>query len=317
VIIFALAAIFAALLTACSPAASSTPEATPQTSPAASAQSQHRLLIAITELTPDTQRLPFVVLGPDNALVENAQATVSFLRVIDREEGTAEFVARDVPAPYRKLEYEYPHEHTGGEVHLHQEAAGVYVPTDLPFDAPGLWLAQARLTPTDGGEPIDAGAIFEVQETAFTPAIGAPAPKSDSPTAADVADLSEISSREAPIPSMYQMSVAEAVSSGKPSVIAFTTPAYCQTRLCGPVLEGVVQVMPEYQDRVVFVHVEPYKLDLLRTEGKFELVPAAQEWGLPSEPWVFIVDAQGNIAAKFEGIVTADELDAALAAVTA
>ncbi len=34
--------------------------------------------------------------------------------------------------------------------------------------------------------------------------------------------------------------------------------------------------------------------------------------GLTSEPWVFLVDSQGNIAAKFEAVVTMDELKAAL-----
>ena len=36
-----------------------------------------------------------------------------------------------------------------------------------------------------------------------------------------------------------------------------------------------------------------------------------QEWRLPTEPWVFVVGADGRIAAKFEGAVGVDELVAA------
>ena len=36
------------------------------------------------------------------------------------------------------------------------------------------------------------------------------------------------------------------------------------------------------------------------------------EWGLPTEPWVFVVDAKGKVAAKFEGMAYPDELTAAL-----
>ena len=41
--------------------------------------------------------------------------------------------------------------------------------------------------------------------------------------------------------------------------------------------------------------------------------PIIDEWRLQSEPWVFIVNAEGNIAAKFEGLVTFEELEEALA----
>ena len=39
------------------------------------------------------------------------------------------------------------------------------------------------------------------------------------------------------------------------------------------------------------------------------------EWGLLTEPFTFVVDAGGRVAAKFEGFVTEGELEAALTAV--
>ena len=37
-------------------------------------------------------------------------------------------------------------------------------------------------------------------------------------------------------------------------------------------------------------------------------VDAVNEWGLPTEPYTFVVDGNGKVSAKFEGISAADEL---------
>ena len=46
--------------------------------------------------------------------------------------------------------------------------------------------------------------------------------------------------------------------------------------------------------------------------SKGVVATAVEEWGLPSEPWTFIVDDRGLVAAKFEGFTSYDELDEAL-----
>jgi hypothetical protein len=57
--------------------------------------------------------------------------------------------------------------------------------------------------------------------------------------------------------------------------------------------------------------VEVYE-DLDLTDGELVEVPAIGEWGLQTEPWVFVVDSNGVVAARFEGTVGSDELAAAL-----
>jgi hypothetical protein len=111
---------------------------------------------------------------------------------------------------------------------------------------------------------------------------------------------------------MHTMTIAEAVTSGRPSVIVFATPAFCLSRICGPTKDIVDDLFQQYKGEVNFVHVEPYELDRARSgEGLFA-VPATTEWGLTSEPWVFLVDSEGNIAAKFEAVVVMGELTEAL-----
>ena len=36
------------------------------------------------------------------------------------------------------------------------------------------------------------------------------------------------------------------------------------------------------------------------------------EWGLPSEPWIFLVGRDGRVKARFEGSVSVTELSAAV-----
>jgi hypothetical protein len=182
----------------------------------------------------------------------------------------------------------------------------------VTFDEAGTWGIDVTATPPKG-EPIRARALFTVLERGTTPAIGDPAPASDTKTLADVPDIEQLTSDEQPDERLYRLSVKDALAEGKPFVVAFTTPAFCTSAVCGPTLDVVKEVMPGYLPDVNFIHVEVYDLS---KPGELVTVPAIQEWGLPSEPWVFVVDANGNVAAKFEGALDASELREALDAVT-
>ena len=171
---------------------------------------------------------------------------------------------------------------------------------EVEFDVAGTWVIQ--IVP-EGGAPLDAIGIT-VYEEPFTPAIGEPAPRSETLTSAD-APISEISSDSDPDPSFYEMSVAEAVTSGRPSVIIFATPRFCTTAICQPTLELMRSLAPQYPD-VNFLHVEVFTN--INDPDNIELAPAVEEWGLPTEPWVFVVDAEGIVIGRYEGVATAEEM---------
>ena len=60
--------------------------------------------------------------------------------------------------------------------------------------------------------------------------------------------------------------------------------------------------------QVNFIHVEVYQdNDPARGANKW-----MREWRLQSEPWVFLVGADGLIKDRFEGAVSVDELSAAV-----
>jgi hypothetical protein len=144
---------------------------------------------------------------------------------------------------------------------------------------------------------------------------GEQAPASETRTSAQFPDLSVISSDPEPDPAMYESSVASAVTSGAPSVIVFATPAYCTSQACGPLLDQVKALRPDYPG-VGFVHVEIYENLQAPSPEELTAVPATEEWGLPSEPWVFVVDGDGIVTSAFEGAASDDELTAAVDAVS-
>jgi hypothetical protein len=181
---------------------------------------------------------------------------------------------------------------------------GLYV-VQVDFDEPGDWGVDVR--GTAGGRPlVPAGARFQVKARSDTPAVGAPAPRSHNPTRHDVEDIRRIDSGATPN-DMHEVSIAGAIDQGRPLVVLFASPGFCVTQTCAPQLGEVQRLKGAYGDRASFVHVEIFKDPATRTP--FETVT---EWGLTSEPWTFIVDRQGVVAAKFEGSAPYAELESGL-----
>jgi hypothetical protein len=179
----------------------------------------------------------------------------------------------------------------------------------------GLWELQITTTTAEGVE-VAVRAALRVAEKSSTPAIGAPAPPSVTLTSADVEDLSTITSASDPDPDLYKLSIHQALLEEKPLVVVFATPAFCVSATCGPQVEMVSQVKERYRDQANFIHVEVFEDPHLIQGGRpgGGLVAAVEEWGMPTEPWTFVVDRQGRVQAKFEQFTPAEEIEAALKA---
>jgi hypothetical protein len=162
----------------------------------------------------------------------------------------------------------------------------------------------------DGGELGQFDPVgFVAAEEPVQVAVGEQAPPSDSRTLED-APIEDLTSDPTPVESYYEMSVADAVGSG-PSVLIFATPAWCTSQACGPMLDQVQEIDSEYPG-VNFVHVEVYENIHVTDPEDLILVPAVEEWGLRTEPWLYVTDADGVVTASFEGAVSDEELRTAL-----
>jgi hypothetical protein len=178
---------------------------------------------------------------------------------------------------------------------------------NVRFDQPGRWGAEVVIQ--GGGLHETVRSSFQVKEESSTPALGSRPPASDTPTRSEVPKLSAITTDDDPTPRFYRYSVAEALEAGRPAVVVFATPKFCASATCGPTLDVVERVAAGFPD-VTFVHVEPYKLPA--DPSNLQPIDAVLDWGLPSEPWVFVMNRGGRVVAKYEGVVSPSELRAQL-----
>jgi hypothetical protein len=150
---------------------------------------------------------------------------------------------------------------------------------------------------------------FEVAAASAALTPGEKAPRIETPTAADVkGDLRRLTTAPQPNPAFYQLSIVEALANGKPTLILFSTPAFCTSRLCGPVYDVVSAVQPRYAQAVNFVHIEVYSGLPDPSANDWALAPAMTAFGLTTEPWTFFIDVDGVIVHRVEGLVTPDEI---------
>ena len=255
-----------------------------------------------------TTRIAFGLFSREGALLSEATASVQ-LYTLDGDAGT--LVSEHQLAPASIQLGDLTHPHADGSEHLHEGPAATVFVAMTELTRPQWWGAELSVE-LDGQRLEPMRLRFFVLERTLEPRIGDPAPRTTQLTLRDVDDVREIDSSIEPNPALHELTVAEALDSGRPTVVTFATPAFCQTRFCGPVVEQVVTpIWQRHGDRVHVLHIEPFDLAEARA-GRLVPVPAMAEWGLQSEPWIFVIDADGRVAAKFEGIMSIDEVSAVL-----
>ncbi len=187
------------------------------------------------------------------------------------------------------------------------------------FDPAGTW--EIAVTLDDGGEEVSGTAAIQVRQEPVAPGVGSAAPRSPTKTASSIDEVRVISSDPNPRPEFYEVSLDDVIGSGKPVAVTFSTPAFCQTKTCGPQLDTLSELQAEYADRCHFVHVEIWDNPREMLEegdlGLGVLSPVVGEWDLPTEPWTFLIDGEGYVFARFEAFATRDELAGAMEAMLA
>lgn len=290
-----LGAVVAALLAvACSPDPTPTPTLTPTPTPGVQ---EWEPILGTTVLRTGTQRVAFL-LASGSALVRVPEATV-----------TTTFLDGDAEGETATAQF---HEWPFG-------TRGSYV-TQLTFPVVGTWRLDIE------GEGGEASLDIQVDETSIVRDIGQIGVFSNTKTLDRAGgDISSITSHFRPDPALYEITVAESLFSGRPSVVVFASPAFCTTPTCGPQVETVTELREAYPDAADYIHVEvydnPHEIQGDLTKGV--LSPVLAEWGIDqvehyqNESWTFVLGADGRIAERFEGYATFEELEAALQAALA
>jgi hypothetical protein len=179
-------------------------------------------------------------------------------------------------------------------------AKSVYV-AQVPLPAKGrrVVIALARL---DGRLVASTAIAIKVSGSGGPPRPGDEAIRIDTPTKAEVGDVSKIDTRVPP-DTMHDVNFADVLGK-KPVVLVFATPALCKSRVCGPVVDEVEQLKSQFGDKAAFIHMEIYKDNDLAKGYR----PQVRAWRLPSEPWTFMIGRDGRVVASFEGAASVAEL---------
>jgi len=206
----------------------------------------------------------------------------------------------------------------GPTVTAPSEGRGVYRADGVVFDRAGFWQVLVSAD-VEGLGAQRAQTTVAVRDEPALPAPGRPALPTEnltlrSPDAPEAAIDSRAATGDAvPDPELHRWTIARAVEAGRPALVVFSTPVFCVSRFCGPVTEMVEGLAERYADRAVFIHVEIWRDFEAQTINR-----AAADWllrdGELTEPWLYLIGADGTIVERWSTLWREDEVAAALEA---
>jgi hypothetical protein len=271
------------------------------------------LWAGVAGCSPQAAPSPIPPTDPTPSGLAIAVGTDGFVTGVDR----VPFVAFDGAAPavgYTSAEVDVFPIGLSQSASVWHGIAVSYPDYDIPYwvtypDFPhaGFWAIVVHFSSSDG-VIIDGQFAVQVSDSTGSPQVGERPPASHNRTLDTEPDISHLTSDLTPDPDFYRLTVAQALKSGRPTVVTFATPAYCTSRMCAPVLNSVKGVASGLKATVNFIHIEVYK--------QFQPLVYAdemEEWGLTSEPWTFVVGADGMVVARLGGPLSEIELQQVLA----
>ena len=138
------------------------------------------------------------------------------------------------------------------------------------------------------------------------PLVGSALPPFDTPTTTDARGVNPICTRKPPCP-LHDITLTEALTKGKPVAYLIATPAYCQTGVCGPILDFLLAAHTTLGDKATMVHAEVYRDSTASTTA-----PAVDAYHMTFEPSLFVADATGKIVERLDFVFDEGEIVAAL-----
>jgi hypothetical protein len=277
----------AALLAACgdSKKAATTSSGSNRTSGSASAAGD-LVIVSFSDtsaLVPGApQRIPFGFADKDGVVVDKPPAPLVDFEVTLNDQTVATLKAAphqtDLPRPYYPIVFTPPQ-------------AGAY-----------------SVTATVNGARLQTA----VQIPATTTVIG-PGQKMvpvDTPTTADPKGQL-VCTREPACP-LHDITLRAALAGGTPVAFLVATPKFCQTAICGPVLDVLLKQKDQFP-QIKMLHAEVYPSEAAAQPGVQKVTEAVNAYGLTFEPVLYLAKPDGTIAVRVDTIFDGVELHDALA----
>jgi hypothetical protein len=187
------------------------------------------------------------------------------------------------------------------------DAAHFVYATTVKFPKAGKYNVLGVIKQGDNVQPMGIGLKVSAHDT--IPGVGDRPPAISTPTVQSVhGNIASIDTRT-PHDDMHDVNFKDALGK-KPIVLLVATPLLCQSRVCGPVTdiaEEVKHTMPEAKG-VAFIHQEVYN----HNDANKGYRPQLTALHLQTEPWLFVINAKGEISTRIEGAFSASELETAI-----
>jgi hypothetical protein len=247
---------------------------------------------------PGTNRYPFLVTEKDTAAgglgkeIPDAEVAIYLARKV-RGKAFNQKAMGPFPARIESLATEPPFQ--GKTTTEDPDVASVVYSVPLTLPSEGEYKPVAVIKEKGGIARITLP-MLHVGEFAKIPRPGEKAPSIQTPTAESVGgDLAKLSTR---VPPDTQNKVNYAEVLGKePILLLFATPKFCQSRVCGPVVDVAQQAQQKFEGKANFIHMEIYN-DNDPSKG---VRPQVRRFHLPTEPWLFAINREGVVSAAIEG----------------
>jgi hypothetical protein len=250
---------------------------------------------SVSLLEPGTNRFGFALFDRGNRQIGDLDVALYVAGGID------ETAHGPFHADYRRIEVDSEFQ-SRNSAEDPDSARSVYV-AEVKFGRPGSYVVSA-VTKQAGRLVAASPAQVRVRQDPGVPGVGDRAVRVHTPTVESVGgNVDQIETRVPP-DSMHEVDLADALDRGRPTVLLFSSPALCESRVCGPVTDVAEQVKSEFEDDADFIHLEFYEDNDASKGARSQAIA----WGLDTEPWLFTIDADGVVAARIEGAFSADEL---------
>ena len=248
-------------------------------------QEGYQIVLATTDLGIGENRFAFIVLS-DKGFINRDYIVVTFYATanhIHESKNTAQFMYWD------------------------DLNRGSFVANEI-FPYPGKW--DFKVDFVDNKKDISINGTFTVNKKTVAPDKGDKAPTEKSKTLDDVVSFQELSTGNVIDLELYRHSINEAIKSGKPTVVTFSSPAFCRDETCGPQVKVLQKLSTRLNPSMNFIHVEIYDNPVeLQNDSKSGLYSEAfKKWDLPSSQWTFIINCIGEISHRYQGFVSSEEL---------
>ncbi|MEO5902235.1 MAG: hypothetical protein ABIR68_19185 [Ilumatobacteraceae bacterium] len=229
-------------------------------------------------LVPGESRLAISLVDPNQTLLLTGPATLT-AKIVDAE---GKQVVAGLSAPI----------HADG-------IPQAYWPFRFTIEQPGFYQLLV-----DGTDPVSGYfGVFNTNQVTM-PYIGSTLEPFDTPTVADHRGVEPYCSLTPNPCPLHEVTLTDALQSGKPVVYMVGTPAHCQTGACAPALQFLVATHQRLADKVTMVHADVYA-----DNAGTQFAPAVDALGLDYEPVIYFVKADGTIIDRLDGIWDQSEVD--------